>query len=165
MADETISTAILAVATIIAAIVLVNAIYPALYGAAGSILSMNDMAADRMMTDIKVLTEWYPGGSPADLGLVAWVKNTGSTTITGAEMNSTDVFLYTGGGTSVRVPSSGAGNNWSYSILGGDGDASWDPGETIQVTVHYVDGVSPGTLRFRMALHNGVYDEDAFAYT
>jgi flagellar protein FlaG len=164
MADETISTAILAVATIIAAIVLINSIYPALYGTAGSILSMNSMASDRMRTDIKILTEWYPGGNPEDLGLVAWIKNTGSTTISGQAMNSTDVFLNTGGGQSARIPMTGSTNNWTYAILGGDGDANWDPGETVQVTVHYLDGVSPGRLRLRVALHNGVYAENSFAY-
>lgn len=164
MADETISTAIMAVATIIAAVVLINAVYPALYGASGSILSMNGIATDRMKTDIKVLTEWYPGGMPQDLGLVAWVKNTGSTTITSADMNNTDLFLYMGSGTSARIPSTGTDNSWSYTILNGDGDSNWDPAETIQVNVHYRDSISPGTLRLRMALHNGIYAEDTFSY-
>ena len=66
MAEEAISTAILTVATIIAALVLVNALYPSLYSTSGSILSMNDRTADRIRTDLTVLTEWYdrrpPGG-------------------------------------------------------------------------------------------------------
>ena len=165
MAEEAITTAILTVATIIAALVLVNAMYPALYSASGSILSMNDRSADRLKTEMTVLTEWYPSGRPADLGLQVWLKNTGSTTITAADMGKADTFLYIGGGNGTRVPATGATDYWTYTILSGNGDTNWDPGETIQVTVHYAaTGLSPGTLRYRLVLPNGVYAEDDFAY-
>ena len=90
MAEEAISTAILTVATIIAALVLVNAMYPSLYSASGSILSMNNRAADRIKTDLTVLAEWYPPGHAADdIALEAWVKNTGSTTSATSTCSST----------------------------------------------------------------------------
>ncbi len=105
MAEEAISTAILTVATIIAALVLVNAMYPSLYSASGSILSMNDRTADRIRTDLTVLTEWYPLSHPADdIRLEAWIKNTGSTTITEKDLGNSDVFLDTGNHMSVRIP-------------------------------------------------------------
>src|SRR5512142_1038976 len=97
MAEEAISTAILTVATIIAALVLINAMYPSLYSASGSILSMSGRSSDRIRTDLTILTEWYPSAHPADdIALEAWVKNTGSTTIAAEDLGDTDVFLYTG---------------------------------------------------------------------
>jgi flagellar protein FlaG len=162
MADEAISTAILTIATIIAALVLVNAMYPSLYSASGSILSMNNRAADRIKTDLTVLTEWYPPGHAADdIALEAWIKNTGSTTVTEKELENTDLFLYTGNHESARIP----GLDWTPLILNGDGDKSWDPGETMHILVHYnPTGSSTGTWKLRMTLPDGVYAEDSFTY-
>jgi flagellar protein FlaG len=162
MAEQAISTAILTVATIIAALVLVNALYPSLYSISGAILSMNDRAADRIRTDLSVLTEWYDPAHPADnIALEAWVKNTGSTIITADELADTDVFLYTGNQMTVRIPR----DDWAGEILNGNGDADWGPSETIHVTVRYDPaGSSPGTWKFRMVLPDGVGAEDSFVY-
>jgi flagellar protein FlaG len=162
MAEEAISTAILTVATIIAALVLVNAMYPSLYSASGSILSMNDRTAERIRTDLTVLTEWYPLSHPADdICLEAWVKNTGSTTITAKDLQESDLFLYTGNRISVRI----AADDWDSELLNGDGDASWGPTETLHLTVHFDPaGSGTGTWRLRLTLPNGVYAEDSFAY-
>ncbi len=162
MAEQAISTAILTVATIIAALVLVNALYPSLYSISGSILSMNDRATDRISTDLSVLTEWYDPMHPAgDIALEAWVKNTGSTTITADELNNTDVFLNTGNHMTIRIPRA----EWSGNILNGNGDADWGPSETIHVIVHYdPSGSSPGAWKFRMVLPDGVAAEDSFSY-
>jgi flagellar protein FlaG len=162
MAEEAISTAILTVATIIAALVLVNAMYPSLYSATGSFLSMNDRTAERIRTDLTVLTEWYPLSHPADdLRLEAWIKNTGSPTITAKDLVESDLFLYTGNRTSVRIQD----DKWDYELLNGDGDTSWSPTETIHLLVHFDPaGSSSGNWRLRMSLPNGVYAEDSFAY-
>jgi flagellar protein FlaG len=161
MAEEAISTAILTVATIIAALVLVNAMYPSLYSATGSFLSMNDRTAERIRTDLTVLTEWYPPHPADDLSLEAWIKNTGSTTITEKDLNESDLFLYTGNRTSVRIPD----DKWDYNILNGDEDKRWGPTETIHLTVHFdLAGSSSGNWRLRMSLPNGIYAEDSFAY-
>jgi archaeal flagellar protein FlaG len=162
MAEEAISTAILTVATIIAALVLVNAMYPSLYSASGSILSMNNRAADRIKTDMTVLTEWYPPGHPADnIMLEAWVKNTGSTTVTEADLSQVDLFINTGNGMSARIPA----DDWSHELLNGDGDANWDPTETMHLMIsHNPSGSSPGAWKLRIVLPDGIYAEDGFTY-
>jgi flagellar protein FlaG len=162
MAEEAISTAILTVATIIAALVLVNAMYPSLYNASGSILAMNDRASERIMTDLTVLTEWYPISHPADdICLEAWVKNTGRTTITAKDLGESDLFLYTGNRMSVHIPKT----DWSYALLNGDGDTGWGPTETVHLTVHFnPSGSGNGNWRLRLALPSGIYTEDSFAY-
>jgi flagellar protein FlaG len=162
MAEQAISTAILTVATIIAALVLVNALYPSLYSISGAILSMNDRAAGRIGTDLSVLTEWYDPAHPAnDIALEAWVKNTGSTTVTEDELADTDVFLNTGNQMTMRIPR----DDWTGEILNGNGDADWGPSETIHVTVHYDPGsCSPGAWKFRIVLPDGVWTEDSFSY-
>ena len=163
MADEAISTAIMAVATIVAALVLVNAMYPSLYSASGSILSMNGRASDRIRTDLTVLTEWYPPGHPADdVLLEAWVKNTGSTTISAADMGKMDVFLDVGNHTSARVP----GADWSGEVLNGNGDGDWDPAETVHLLVHFDPaGCAAGPWQLEVVLPNGVSAADGFTYT
>ena len=164
MAEETISTAILTVATIIAAVVLLNAIYPALYSASGSILSMNSVTVDRMKTDLKVLTE-YPGtDAEGHFSLVVWVKNTGDTVIKESDLGLTDIYLYPGNGVSTRISRSGDTRYWDYVILGGDGDRDWDPVETLQVTIDYGSPLPAGTAKFRIVLDNGVYAEDTFSW-
>lgn len=161
MAEEAISTAILTVATIIAALVLVNAMYPSLYSASGSILSMNDRTADRIRTDLTVLTEWYPPHPTDDIRLEAWIKNTGSTTITEKDLDNSDVFLDTGNHRSVRIPN----DDWTGDLVNDDGDGNWGPTETLHVTVHFNPaGSSSGNWWLRLALPNGVYAEDSFAY-
>jgi archaeal flagellar protein FlaG len=162
MAEEAISTAILTVATIIAALVLVNAMYPSLYSASGSILSMNDRTADRIRTDLTVLTEWYPLSHPADdIQLEAWVKNTGSTIITEKDLGNSDLFLDTGNHRSVRI----ANSDWAGALVNDDGDGNWGPTETLHLTVHFNPaGSSTGNWWLRLALPNGVYTEDSFAY-
>lgn len=164
MAEETISTAILTVATIIAAVVLLNAIYPALYSASGSILSMNSVTVDRMQTDMNVLTEYPSTEGGGNFVLVAWVKNTGNTVIKQSDLGLADAYLYTGNGVAVRISQAGGAKHWEYSLLGGNGDANWDPGETLQATVHYGSSLPSGTMKFRLALANGVYAEDAFSW-
>ncbi|HMK47663.1 MAG TPA: hypothetical protein VK436_13645 [Methanocella sp.] len=162
MAEETISTAILTVATIIAAVVLLNAIYPSLYSASGSILSMSNTASSRMKTDMKVLTE-YPGtDSNGRFVLVAWIKNTGSSTIEIASLKNMDLYLYTGGGVAARISQSSDTPGWSYTIMNGDGD-NWKPGETLQMTLNYGSLLPKGTMKFRLALDNGVFTEDTFS--
>lgn len=162
MAEEAISTAILTVATIIAALVLVNAMYPSLYSASGSILSMNDRTADRIRTDLTVLTEWYPLSHPADdIRLEAWIKNTGTTTITRKDLGNSDVFLDTGNRMSVRIPD----GDWTGDLVNDDGDGNWGPTETLHVTVRFDPaGTSRGNWWLRLALPNGIYAEDSFAY-
>lgn len=163
MAEETISTAILTVATIIATVVLLNAIYPSLYSASGSILSMSNAASDRIKTDLRVLTE-YPGAdSNGHFVLVAWVKNTGSSTIGAASLKNMDLYLYTGGGMASRISQSDSAPGWSYIILNGDGNMDWNPGETLQVTLNYGSPLPKGTMKFRLALDNGVFTEDTFS--
>jgi archaeal flagellar protein FlaG len=162
MAEEAISTAILTVATIIAALVLVNAMYPSLYSASGSILSMNGRTADRIKTDITVLTEWYPASHPSDdIRLVAWIKNTGSTIITSDDLAKSDLFLYTGDGKNERI----AGSDWNYTLLNDDGDGAWGPTETIEVKVHFDPaGFTAGHWRLQIVLPNSVSADDSFTY-
>lgn len=164
MAEETISTAILTVATIIAAIVLLNAIYPTLYTATGSILSMNGVATDRIKTDMKVITEYPRADVNGYFALTTWVKNTGSSTITAAEMGESDMYLYPGGGVSVRIPPGSTGKSWYSNVKGGDGDADWDPGETLEIELNYGEALTPGVMKLRIALHNGIYAEDTFSW-
>lgn len=164
MAEETISTAILTVATIIAAVVLLNAIYPSLYSASGSILSMDSATVDRMNTDLKVLTEFPSADSDGHFQVTAWVKNTGSTSIRHSDLDLTDVYLYPGSGVATRFSLAGGAPNWQYGILSGDGDSDWDPGETLQVTLHYGSALPSGTARLRLALYNGVFAEDTFSW-
>ena len=163
MAEETISTAILTVATIIAAVVLLTAIYPSLYAVSGSILSMDSVATDRIRTDMTVLAE-YPSSVDGNFVLVAWIKNTGSTTIDQASLGQSDVYLYTGSGKTTLISRSGGNPSWTYAILNGNGGPDWDPGETLQVTITYGNSLSPGTMKFRLALDNGVYTEDTFSW-
>ncbi|CAJ35450.1 hypothetical protein [Methanocella arvoryzae] len=153
MAQDVITTAILIIAAIISVVVLVNAVYPALFTATGSISSVSGLASDRAKSDIRVVM----ANSPNSTALQVWVKNVGSVGVPESRITYTDVYFGDKGSMARASPDPSAGLWWAYSLDDTDGNGQWNTGETLELTV-YDPGASKfssGDHQIKLVLHNG----------
>ena len=130
MAQNVISTAILIIAAVIAVAALINAMLPTVYGLSGSVSSVAGATNDRMRTSAGIICESLNG---SDRMLDVYLKNTGTLKISAHDLGLTDVY-FGNGSTLSKCPKTGT-PSWSYALPGGNGDASWDPGETLLITI------------------------------
>lgn len=144
MAQETISSAILIIAAIIATVVLVNAIYPSLLTTTGSVGSVSAEANSRVSTSVKITETSHPNST----ALFVWVKNIGTAKVPAGELGDTDVY-FGDGDNMARVSPAGQGTfGWSYVLEDTDGDGSWGPGETLEILIS-----DPGAAHLTAGVH------------
>jgi len=160
MAQNTITTAILIIAGVIATAALLNALFPAIYGMSGSVSSVSESSSDRMKTDFRIISE---GLDPLDSNtLHLYVKNTGRLKITGSNIEKSDVYF--GSGSSMyKARFDSSAPSWQYTIQDGNGDSIWNPGETLDITIttdSYDFRADRQTVR--LAAYNGVSIEGIF---
>jgi len=159
MVQETISSAVLIIAAIIATVVLVNAIYPSLFRTTDTVGSVSDTANNRVNTELKVAMTSQPNAT----SLSAWVKNVGSVEIPAARMAYTDVY-FGDPGSMARADSAGsAAYHWSYTLDDVDGDGDWGPGETARflITDAAASHLTAGTHDLKIVLYNSASAEEA----
>ncbi len=143
--DKVLTTALLTIAAIVAAVMVVNAVLPALSTGSTAMLSSSQAAAERMKTDIEIIHA-TSGNSTTTL----WVKNVGSTEI--QNIRDSDVFVndelmtFEQGGVDCTVDD----KLWSHD----DGD--WMPSKTLEITVC----INGPQSRVRFTTPNGVTDEE-----
>ncbi len=160
MASEVISSALLMIATVVAAVALINAVFPSIYGMSGSITTMTYNVNDRMKSDVKFIYET----TDQSYNLTAWLKNTGETQIITSTFNNTDMFYGDASGVMKRATlNSTSAPCWTYSIENDNENGRWDPGETIRVDIRSDEPFAPGNrYKLRMVLYNGAFCEDYF---
>jgi flagellar protein FlaG len=156
MVSDTISNAILIMTAVIAATVLINAVYPAVMNTVSSVKSATGDADSRSGTSATISTYSF---SPDYNRLSIWVKNSGKEVIANPE----DIRVYYGDDT-------GAMKNyhiWVCQLFATDPlKTSWSPGETLQIGF----GEDPeaelphdsGIHRIRVVLPNGAISETTF---
>ena len=161
MASEVMSSALLMIATIIAAVALINAVFPSVYSMAGSITSATGTVNDRMKSDIKFIYETTDGNH----NLTAWIKNTGKTQLVPSSFNNTDIFYGETDSQMTRaVLNSTSAPSWTYAIENDNGNGRWDPGETMRITIVSDQPFVAGSdYKIRAVLYNGVFCEDYFS--
>ncbi|HMK47665.1 MAG TPA: hypothetical protein VK436_13655 [Methanocella sp.] len=159
MAQDVITNAILIIAAIISVVILINAVYPALFAATGSITNAAGTAGDRVNSDLRVVMSSRVNSTAVQV----WVKNIGSTRVPAGEISYTDVYFGDQGGSMARASvSSTSGFWWTYSLDETDGDGDWDQGETVQMTIFDGSGsrFTPGDHAIKLVLFNGAGFED-----
>ncbi len=131
MSSDTITTALFLIAAVVAAAVLINAMFPVIYTMSGTFTTSSREADERLRTDIKIINTYAHSGSAQ-----VWIKNVGTKRIAAEEINRSDVFI--GAPTDFEsVPKkvgSLGGNGWDYVILEDD-NRYWDNAETLHLTV------------------------------
>ena len=158
MAQEALSSAILIIAAIIATAALISAIYPSLFTATGSVSSAAGTASDRVKTDVRISAASSPNASALDL----WAKNVGSTSIPAARIQYTDVYFGDRGSLAKASISPQQPLSWSYALDDVDGDGSWGPGETLEITIYDHNGTrfAAGDHQVKLVLYNAAVFED-----
>jgi flagellar protein FlaG len=158
VAQETLSSAILIIAAIIATVALVNAIYPSLFTATGSVGTASGLASDRVETDLRISMATSPNSS----ALFVWAKNVGSTAVAASKIAYTDVYYGDEGSMMKASSNQSAGFRWGYELDDMDGDGNWDGGETLKITIIDAEGprFTAGSHKVKLVLHNAASFED-----
>lgn len=121
MSSETIVSALFLISAVVAAGILINAIFPAIYRTSETFGSTSHEADARMRTDFKIVNLDPTNG-------IVWVKNTGSIRISRGELDDSDLFI----GTPDDFERVSLANN--YTIPNQIPENSyWNPGETLQI--------------------------------
>ncbi len=147
------------IGTLIIVSVLISSLFPGVFDAARSIGTSSDSAKDRVTTSATVINY--------DLGpdtIRFDVLNNGKTSLPESLINMTVAYL---GNATAPAGLLAFGDDpdqpwWSYAISGA-ADQSWDPRDTIVITVTSPQyDFTPGDYRFRMLLYNGAAVEYRF---
>ena len=150
MSSESIVTALFLISAVIAAGVLITAIFPAIYRTADTFGSASHEADVQMRTDIKIVNYFYSGSS----GNV-WLKNIGSYRIGTSELDESDIFYGPSGEPFTHTTL----GDVAYAVTGD----FWDQGETLTIPIDSIS-VAPGDpIYFAIVLPNGVRRSVEFA--
>lgn len=137
MSSETFTTAMFLITSIIAAGVLINAVFPVVYQMAGTFLSSSHQSDERMRTDIKIVNTFMNEAGDTQI----WIKNVGVARMPYADIPKSDLFLGKVGDFDRLECNSAIGlNQWYYETAGGDTNGYWDPGETLEITAKTDNG-------------------------
>jgi archaellum component FlaG (FlaF/FlaG flagellin family) len=162
--NVTISSAILMIATIIAASIFTAAALQQLYAFQNAFKDVSTRNEEMFSTSITIIGETRGTLPDGPNTIILWVKNTGRTSfsLTGT---SWDLFITFPDETYKRFSynsTTGCSDCWNDKLLNDNGNGVWDPSETIQITVHTAS-VPAGSYEVRLALPNGVTCEDTFS--
>jgi archaellum component FlaG (FlaF/FlaG flagellin family) len=153
--DKTIITAFLIVASVLSAVVLFNAVYPAVVKGGEAMAQMEDRIGDRLQSQIVIIHATASGNSA-----YIWVKNIGSSRL--ITFDNLDVFFGLEGDFS-RIPQGfGAGSiYWTGELENND---RWDPTSTLKITIVDQSGSLPsGRYFIKVVIPNGISDESFFS--
>jgi flagellar protein FlaG len=163
MSSESIVTALFLISAVIAAGVLISAIFPAIYRTADTFGSVSHESDVQMRTDIKIVN-YFCTITGEDQYAKIWLKNIGTYRMGTAEIDDSDIFFGQSGNFE-RLPIYGHYNTEEL------GNNFWDPGETLTITIHKSDltdencwpSTEDNDAYFAIVLPNGVRRSVEFA--
>ena len=133
------------IASVIAAVAVMNAVIPAVGRGSSAILQSSAGASSRIKTDIRIV---FATGDTGSDQITFWIKNVGLERI--KAIDQSDLFLNTP--TAVkRIPYNSAGENWTYTVENG---VDWVQGVTVKVTVQLTQ-VTTGLYTIKFIVPNG----------
>lgn len=157
MSGNVITVALLTIASVVAATIMINSVYPSIGDMAGAFSSSARVTSERIQTDIKIINEV----NNSDLVYV-WVKNTGTKKIDLSLVEKTDVFFGKVNSFQFIPYNSSTQPGWNYTVANGDGDDYWDTYETIKLTINY-STLSSGEYYINIVTYNGETASDYFS--
>jgi flagellar protein FlaG len=167
MSAETITTALFLITAVVAAGVLINAVYPIVFNMAGTFSSTTHESDVRIRTDFKIITTF---ASESAGTAQVWMKNIGSEQIHLEEIKRSDVFCGEVGKFDRLAyqnvsPAGLVSGYWTETFDSGydlNNNQFWDPGETIKVTAKTTIPPSGSRIYFQFALPNGIWRSNEF---
>jgi archaellum component FlaG (FlaF/FlaG flagellin family) len=164
--DKAITTALLIVVSIVMAVMLFNAVYPAVIEGSSAMTGMTSRAEERLRSQIEIVHAtgeldsdgwWQDVNGNGDFDVFVWVKNVGSSRI--AAVERTDVF-FGAEGDFMRIPhESETGGGYPYWTWQVENASEWTPTATLRITIHYAAPLSSGRYFVKVIISNGVSDE------
>jgi len=168
MSAETFTTAMFLITAVLAAGVLINAVFPVVYNMASTFQSATHESDQRLRTDFKIIASQTRDGPPNYAEI--WIKNIGSSSVPLPDItNRSDVFCGLVGQYQ-RLSydfSASSTTGWYVSELSGTNNpVSWDPGETLAITAYCPDvphSGTDGTVYFQFILPDGIWRSSEFS--
>ncbi|MEN6443411.1 MAG: flagellin [Methanoregula sp.] len=164
MSAETFTTAMFLITAVIAAGVLINAVLPVIYTAAGSFSESSHESDLRLRTDFKIVTAVVNNSYVARI----WMKNTGSERIPITDIERSDVICGDAGDfgrLSLTAVTPLPAGTWSYTLSDLNRNSNWDSGETLEIDAKTptITGKPIGTpVYFQFVLPNGIWRSTDF---
>lgn len=144
---QTITTAMLVIASLVAALALINAVLPAMGKTTSALTTANSEAAKRIKTDIDVI---YATGNTSGT-ITIWVKNVGTQVI--KPVTSSDIIIIKPNGVSRLPYVSGCSSEcWDFTLE--DSATDWRTAVTVKFTV--TTSVPTGSYSVSIAAPNGI---------
>ncbi|UCB42625.1 MAG: hypothetical protein JSV77_09245 [Dehalococcoidales bacterium] len=169
--DKALSTILLVIASLVCAVLAINAIYPATSISSGALGSASAQMGDRIKSQISIVHAagelddsevWQDTNSDGNFDVFVWAKNIGITTIDNAE--NCDLFLGGDDGTWSRIPhedyAGGELPSWDYTI---DSGTEWGQETTMMIEISFESALSSGEYRIKLIIPNGISDEYYFS--
>ena len=153
--DKVLTTTLLTMAAVIAAVMVINTILPALGRSSSSLLSSTGAASERIKTDVKVV---HIATDSSANEVYIWVKNVGAAEVTA--ISDSDVFHESTSTTTRLDYNTGSNPYWNYNIEGTK--TTWKPGVTIKITI-FLASLPGGDYEFRLITNNGESTEKSFS--
>ncbi|HNX17335.1 MAG TPA: flagellin [Methanoregula sp.] len=162
MSSETFTTALFLITAVIAAGVLISAIFPVVYQMAGTFTSAGHASDQQIRTDFKIVLAVANNSHFARV----WMKNTGSEQIYIDDVERSDVICG-GAGNFNRMslsPSSTLNEGqWLYILSDLNNNNYWDPGESLEIDAKTGTlDIAGGPNYFQFTLPNGIWRSDRF---
>ncbi len=158
--DKVITTTLLIVISMIMAIFLFNAAYPAVVQGSEAITNMAARTDERMKSQITIIHAtgeldsdgfWQDSNGNGQFEVFLWVKNVGSSRIIALEQS--DVFFGPEGNFGRIAYNTGTYPYWTGSL---ENATEWTPTATLKITIHYGVPLTAGRYFAKVTLPNGV---------
>lgn len=162
MSKEIISTAILVIASVVAASAAVLVMMPTIRDLSVSYSSLASNLNKKVETDVQIV--FVNAVDDTDnVSVNFWIKNTGSERLPTAELNNSDIFIYSD---NEYLHFSVEDSKISYEITNGDGDSDWERGETVNFCIDGIESTDLPSDEYTLSfvLYNGVKTEDIFSF-
>ena len=159
MSADTFVSALFIITAVVAAGILINAVYPIVWTSASTFSSSAHETDTRMRTDFKIVNI-YAKGTSAQF----FIKNIGTTSLGDSEIQSADVYVITPEGLVNPPYNTGAVTpNWVY-VVKNPGNSFWDNGETLEIGINMSGSFNAAnTYTFQFVLPNGVQRSAEFS--
>ena len=169
--DKALSTILLVIASLVCAVLAINAIYPATGISSSALGSASAQMGERIKSQITIIHcageldengVWQDTNLDGNFDVFIWVKNIGGITIDNPE--NCDLFIGGDDGSWSRIVhedwAGGALPSWSYTI---DSSDEWDRETTMMVEVSFEGPLASGEYRIKIIIPNGISDEYYFS--
>jgi flagellar protein FlaG len=150
------------ITAVIAAGVLINAVFPVVYNMANTFSSATHESDQRLRTDFKIIATF---ASQSDSTAQVWMKNIGSQRIPASDIERSDVFCGAVGDFDRLSFTSGiiTDGTWQADLSDLNANNYWDPGETLKVTAMTARLPSTGNVAyFQFVTPNGIWRSNEF---